>query len=665
VRRSPGFERLLATGSALAFALAPHVGHLPAWVSAAFAGALGWRLLAEQRGWALPPPAVRFAAAIAGTLAVLAGYRTLNGLDAGTALLSVMAALKLLETRAPRDHAVLVFVGYLLCLASLLYDQSFARLVYTLVAAWLLTAALARVHRPVEANTAVRPLRLAARLLGLGLPIAIVLFLFVPRIEGRFWALPASAPRHTSGIDEQMSPGDVAALGLSDDPAFRVWFHGAPPPPEQRYWRVLVLEDFDGRRWRRVGGGADAAPPEVTPGGALYDYRVVLEPTGREWLPGLDTVVAWPAALAARSRATTLVHVEPRLAERLPVTTVLEYSLRSSVGARVMPAALPSDLARRDLRLPAGRAPRARALATELRAASGDDRDYIRRVLERFHDEAFEYTLEPPLLGGEPVDEFLFGTRQGFCEHYASAFAVLMRAAGIPTRVVVGYQGGEFNSYGGYLLVRQSGAHAWNEVWLAGSGWLRVDPTAAVAPERIRGSSLLRDRSDALDARLFADFAWLARARALWDAARTAWSDAVVHFDPDRQQRLLEALGLDARTWAGLAIALAAGFALAALALAGWLAWELRPRPREPLAAAWDAVCARLATLGLARAPAEGPLDYARRVAAARPALAAEIAALGEAYVAVRYLPGATAADAARFLALARACRERLRAARP
>jgi protein-glutamine gamma-glutamyltransferase len=665
VKRSPGLERLLATCGALVLALAPHVGHLPVWVSAAFAGAVLWRLLAEQRGWALPPRSVRAAAALGATLAVFAGYRTLNGLEAGTALLAVMASLKLLETRAPRDHAVLVFVGYLLCLATLLYEQSFARLGYVLLAAWLLTAALARVHRPVEANTAVRPFRLAARLLALGLPLAVVMFLFVPRIEGRFWALPATAPRHTTGIDEEMSPGDVAALGLSDDPAFRVWFEGTPPPAEQRYWRVLVLEDFDGRKWRRDATYADLAAPEVVPSAALYDYRVVLEPTGHEWLAGLDTVVGWPADRAFRNRATTVVRVDPRLAERVPVTAAFSYSLRSAVGAALMPTALPRDLARRDLRLPEGRAPRARALARELRAASRDERDYVGRVLERFRGERFEYTLEPPLLGAEPVDEFLFATRQGFCEHYASAFAVLMRAAGIPARVVTGYQGGEFNAYGGYLLVRQSSAHAWNEVWLAGAGWVRVDPTAAVAPDRVRRGSLPRERAGTAGDRLLADLAWLSRAKALWDAARTEWYETVVNFDPARQQRLLERLGLGARSWQGLAIALTAGFALAALALAAWLAWELRPRHRDPLAAGWDAVCARLAAAGLPRAPAEGPLDYARRVAAALPGLAPAIAALGEAYVTARYLPGATPADAARFHALARDLRARLRAARP
>jgi transglutaminase-like putative cysteine protease len=663
--RSPGLRRLFVTCGALALALAPHVTHLPVWISAGFVGSVLWRLLAEQRGWALPRRSLRAGAALGATLAVFAGYRTLNGLEAGTALLSVMACLKLLETRAPRDHAVLVFVGYLLCLATLLVEQSFVRLGYVLAAVWLLTAALARVHRPVEANTEVRPFRLAARLLALGLPLAVVLFLFVPRIEGRFWALPTSAPRHVTGIDDEMSPGDVAQLGLSDDPAFRAWFEGAPPPAERRYWRVLVLEEFDGRRWRRRTTAADFAAPEIVAGSALYDYRIVLEPTSREWLAGLDTIVGWPSGETSRGRATNLVRVDPRIAERVPVTAPFSYSLRSALDAAVMPSALPRDLSRRDLQLPEGRSPRARALALELRAGSRDERDYIERVLERFRREAFEYTLEPPPLGAEPVDEFLFATRQGFCEHYASAFAVLMRAAGIPARVVVGYQGGEFNTYGRYLLVRQSSAHAWDEVWLAGAGWVRVDPTAAVAPDRVRRGSLPRMLTEGVGERLFGDLPWLTRARALWDAGRTAWYEAVVNFDPSRQQRLLERIGLGERSWQGLAIALAAGFGLTALALGAWLAWELRPRNRDPLVTGWNTVCNRLARAGVPRAPAEGPLDYARRVAVAMPALAAAMAELADSYVAARYLPGAGPAATRYFLALASNLRRRLRSVRP
>ena len=657
----PAVARLGATCGALALALVPHVGHLPGWISAAVAGAIAWRLAAEQRGWALPPQLARLGAALLATLGVLASYRTLNGLEAGTALLAVMAALKLTETRAPRDHAVLVFIGYFLCLASLLYGQSFARFAWALLAAWLLTATLARVNRPAEANSAVRPFRLAARLLALGAPLALALFLFVPRLEGRIWTLPESGSHSTSGISDEMSPGDIAQLGLSDEPAFRAWFARSPPPPEQRYWRVLVLEDFDGRRWRRVADRRALAADAVERRGPDYDYRIALEPTGREWLAGLDTLVDWPRTIIARGHAGEIVYQEPGLGAQRSVTTRLSYSARSDTQARVAAAALAPDLVRRDLALPAGRAPRARAWALELRAAGGDERDYVQRVLGEFNRGSYVYTLEPEPLGGEPVDEFLFRTREGFCEHYASAFAVLMRAAGIPARVVVGYQGGEFNPYGGYLLIRQSAAHAWNEIWLPGSGWIRVDPTAAVAPERVRSGELTRQLAGgAARAGWYAAAPWLAAVRAAWDAARTAWYEGIVGFDPQLQAQLVAALGLGARGWQSLALALAAGFALAAAALAAWLAWELRPIESDPLAAEWRAVCARLAARGLARAAAEGPLDYARRVAAAEVGLAAPFAELAVAYVKARYLPGPVAADARRFTELARAFARRL-----
>ncbi|HXQ31788.1 MAG TPA: DUF3488 and transglutaminase-like domain-containing protein [Steroidobacteraceae bacterium] len=662
MKLAAGFARLLATCGALALALLPHVTHLPAWVSATVIGAIVWRLAAEQRGWALPPRSLPATAAVMAALAVYAGYRTLNGLDAGTALLAVMAGLKLTETRAPRDHAVLVFIGYFLCLAALLYEQSFVRLAYALLVAWLLTAALARVHRPVEANTPVRPFRLAARMLGFGVPLAIVLFLFVPRIEGRFWAVPAPPSRHSTGIDDQMSPGDIAGLSQSDEPAFRVWFQGAMPAPELRYWRMLVLEDFDGRRWRRATSFADASQPDVVPAGAPYTYRIALEPTEREWLPGLDTVVDWPEAIAARGRGTQLVYVDRRILERRPVTNRLTYSLRSYPAAAVMPSSLPRDLTVRDLALPPGHAPRARAFAAGLRAAAGSDRAFIARVLGTFRQQPFSYTLEPAPLGADPVDDFLFRTREGFCEHYASAFAVLMRAGGVPARVVIGYQGGELNYYGDYLLVRQSSAHAWNEVWLTGSGWTRVDPTAAVAPERVRRGELTRELAgEEVPGRLYADFAWLRNIRSAWDAARTVWDDNIVSFDPRRQAGLLAALGLDAQGWQGLAIALAAGVMLASVALAAWLAWELRPRRRDALEAAWTTVCARLARAGLPREAAEGPVDFGRRVARWDPLLAAPVSRLVDAYVVARYLPGATAAERTRFLELARSFSRLLR----
>ena len=662
---APGLARLLATSGALAAAVLPHTGHFPPWVSAAVAGAIAWRLAAEQRGWALPPRALRVAAVAVAAASIFVRFRTLNGLDAGTALLALMAALKLTETRAPRDHAVLVFIGYFLCLATLLYGQTFVRLAYSLGVAWLLTAALARVHRPVEANTPVRPFRLAARTLGLGVPLAAVLFLFVPRIEGRLWAVPSHSERRSSGIDDEMSPGDIASLGLSDDPAFRVWFEGRAPPPELRYWRMLVLEDFDGRKWRRGPSGYEAREPEIVGRGPGIQYRVALEPTQRPWLPGLDTVIDWPREVAARGQAAQLVYFERSLLERRPVTSRLSYTLRSDPAALLMPNALAASTASRLRELPDGTAPKARALALQLRARAPTERAYIAAVLAMFRDQPFSYTLSPPLLGTQPVDEFLFETRAGFCEHYASAFTVLMRAAGLPARVVIGYQGGEQNSYGGYLLVRQSSAHAWTEVWLAGSGWTRVDPTAAVAPERVHLGELTRELAgDDVPGRWYAELAWLGNLRAAWDAAHTTWNQNVVGFNSELQMRLVSALGLGAAGWQGLAIALTAGFVLAALVLAAWLAWELRPRRLDPVAAGWLDVRARLAARGFVADPFEGPVDFGARIAGAAPALAATMTELVDAYVGARYLPNEPQSARARFLAAAAVFRARLGALR-
>jgi transglutaminase-like putative cysteine protease len=655
-----GVRRLLATAGALSIALLPHAEHLPAWITGAFAATVAWRVAAEQRAWAMPARPLRLSAALAAVVAVLLHYHTLNGLDAGTALLSLMAALKLAETRAPRDHAVLVFVGYLLCLATLLYGESPPRLAFVLLAVWLLTAALARVHRPVGADAPVRPFRLAGRLLVLGLPLAVILFLFVPRLEGRFWAVPARGGAVT-GVGDDMSPGDVASLAQSDEPALRVWFEGPPPPPAQRYWRVQVLENFDGRAWHRTTTRADVGAPDVAPAGAAYRYRIALEPTQRPWLVGLDTVVDWPAGTVQRMRSGALVRSAGAQYSGT-VDTRLDYELRSSPRAHTMATLLPGDLRQRDLELPAGIAPRARALAASLREGR-DERAFVAAVLARFHDEPFEYTLQPPQLGADPTDEFLFATRQGFCEHYAAAFAVLTRAAGIPARVVVGYQGGEWNGLGDYLLITQASAHAWNEVWIPGEGWMRVDPTSAVAPERVHEDSRGLAFAGGGVGRALASAAWVVRSRQLWDAARTAWYAGVVNFDASAQERLLQRIGLGGAGLRGLAIALTAGFLLAALGLGAWLTLELRPPREDPLVAAWREFCATLAAHGLPRAAAEGPLDYSRRVALSRPALAPPVLAFGEAYVQARYLPGTVRADVDRVVALSRAVRARIRAA--
>jgi hypothetical protein len=313
-----------------------------------------------------------------------------------------------------------------------------------------------------------------------------------------------------------------------------------------------------------------------------------------------------------------------------------------------------------NLRLPEGRNPRSVALAEELRQAAPSDADFVQAVLARFREEAFVYTLQPPLLGGgHPVDEFLFRTRRGFCEHYASAFTLLARAAGIPARVVTGYLGGEMNPFSDRLVVRQSDAHAWSEVWLEGRGWTRVDPTAAVAPERIElslGEAL--PEGETLPGLRLRSLAGLRELAQTWDALNSAWTDWVLGYGPERQLALLARLGLRDADWRVLVIGLTISVAAIMLALTLWLALRLRaPSPPEALRL-YREFCRRLAQAGIARAPHEGPRDFAERVAAARPALAAEVSQVTRLYTALRYEAGADDA-------LLAALRREVRAFRP
>jgi transglutaminase-like putative cysteine protease len=652
-----GMRRLVATEGALALALLAHVDHFPIWVSGTVGLALAARLLAEARGLGLPGGALRAVLAIVVTAAVLVSYRTLNGVEAGTAMLALMAALKLSETRTPRDHAVLVFIGYFLCLASLLYQQSMLRFVHALLVCWLLTIALATSQRRIEEDARPPTGTLTLRIVLLGLPFALVLFLFVPRLEGRFWALPSNDTRHQTGISEEMSPGDVSELSKSDAPAFRVWFEGDPPSREQRYFRAIVLEDFDGRTWRRGAGASDWHAPEVVPADIPIGYRITLEPTERAWLVGLDRVVEWPRELAVETQNGQLIRVNRETQSPMPVIAPFTYSLRSSLRQKPSGVALSARDLSRVLRLPREGAPRTRALAAELRAAASDERDFVARVLVHLKEQHFGYTLEPPPLGREPTDEFLFGTRAGFCEHFASAFAVLMRAGGVPARIIAGYLGGERNPYGGYLLVRQSTAHAWTEVWLAPDGWLRIDPTAVIAPQRLSGGLAEALPEESVPGRLVAEWPWLGTARAMLDAVRTGWQENVVGFSTRTQAELLKRLGLSKAGIAGFAIALGAGLLAAGLWLAALAALALR-RPRADAALRlWLRFCARLARAGLPRRPSEGPLDYARRVASERPDLSAGVSEIASLYAAVRYLPGAGEAERERLQQLIAAFR--------
>jgi protein-glutamine gamma-glutamyltransferase len=624
-------QRLAWVIGSVALAIVPHAPHLRLWVVLLAISTATLRFTIELKRWKHPPKWLRNIAAFLALLGVMLSYRTINGVEAGTALLVVMAGMKVLETQTVRDLTTLVFLGYFALFAAFLYDQGMVQLPYMLVTAWLLTATLMRIHQSAASMPLGQAFGMTGRMFAQALPLAVILFLLFPRLPGQFWAVPARG-QATSGLSDEMSPGDVSELTLSSALAFRVRFEGDMPPPPQRYWRGPVLHDFDGRTWR-VPNRLFVAP-EVATRGPSYRYEMMLEPHQRRWIFALDVVTDWPKRRASRTADLQLLAPFGR-----PVSTLTTYRLESSTAFETR-GNLPLLMKRADTALPEGRNPRTVVLARELRAQAGGDAEFVRAVLTKFRQEEYIYTLEPPRLQANAVDDFLFNTRQGFCEHFASAFTVLARAAGIPARVVTGYQGGEYNPLSGYVIVRQSEAHAWSEVWLEGRGWIRVDPTAAVSPERIeRGLDAALAESESVPGRALRRSALLSQLRLAWDAANTFWNNQVVEFGESQQRWLLQRLNIEDPDWRTLGIGLVIGITLFFLALSGWLAWRFRPQKKDAVAQVYAQLCRKLARQGLPRLPHEGPSDYVARVMRARPDLSTQLAEARKLYVNLRYGP--------------------------
>lgn len=632
---------LVFTGSALLVAQ-----DAPAWCVAIALAAAAWRILVA-RGYLAPlkPFAgMRFvlgAITAALVIAVAANFRTLNGLAAGTALLLVMGALKLVESRSRRDEGIVIGVSLFLLLASALATQSLARMPLYLLIAWGACAAIAVIADRSGALEPRAALRLSGRALAMSVPLAAVCFLVFPRFEGHFWALQRSE-LPTTGLSDEMSPGSISELATDYEPAFRVRFEGTPPAQSALYWRGPVLNDFDGFTWRRVRSRIyPASPIEML--GTPVRYRVTLEPSHQPWLFSLDTI-----ARVSR-RDAYLSRQDRQLSLNDPITRTLSYDAESHLAVRELGSL--STLGRRyETMLPVDRNPRARALALDLRARTNSDAEFSRAVLEWFRDNGLEYTLEPGVTTIDSVDTTLFDSKKGFCGHFASSYAMMMRAAGVPARIVTGYLGGEWNPVGGYIIVRQSDAHAWTEVWLAETGWTRIDPTAVIAPDRLtRGIFDLLSESLPATSTFMHNSALLSRLEHLWDGANQWWHERVVQFNARAQLEMLRALGLDSPSWRHLGWAFAGTLVL-------WIIWVsltlrrgvARQKP-DRIGRAWLRATRKLASIAPARASAEGPMDYARRVGVQRPDLSAKVDALATLYTQLRFGRGASHQDIVTF----------------
>jgi transglutaminase-like putative cysteine protease len=644
------YEQLLGISSCLAVALLAHISTLPLWVPALVVMCGLIRLVMARNGLGSPPRWVVVALAALAIPLLFLRFHTFNGLDAGTALLALMGGLKLLETRTRRDIYIITLIIYFVSLSALLESNSFWLLAYLVGVCWLTTATLLRLTSHGAAPDWRRSLSYGGRLLAQALPLTLVFWLLFPRFAAPLWQIPSDSRTAQSGLGDTMSPGDITQLALSDEIAFRVHFEGAAPPPSERYWRGPVLHDFDGHTWGRINSPASGAPPLV-PEGYAYKYTVMMEPNQHRWIFTLDWPVHWDLDRAGLTSDYTLM-------QPYPISRPIDVSATSYSRVQVSDSLNPG-MRRRDTRS-SDRNPRALQFARSLRSDHPDDMDYVRAVLATFTQQPFYYTLTPPKLGADSVDEFLFDTRRGFCGHYASAFAVLMRAAGIPARVVTGYQGGTLNPYGDYWILRQSDAHAWDEVWIEGRGWVRIDPTAAIAPERVeRGLTDAANPNEALASRWQRSGRWFAGAQLRLDVLRELWRERILDFDQDSQQRLLKLIHIPEPDGQKLVMLLAAAMGLVLI----WLTWQVRreldPRSTDAAIRAYARLCARLAAAGLPRLSHEGAEAYAARVAQLRPDLAHAITTICRQYSALRYAPPSSTITLRRFEAAVRGFRPR------
>ena len=600
-------DTLFLMGAVLLSAI-PQFGFQPAWVSASFLLLFFWRLGLVMAGRGAPGKLVRLLAAVACAAGVYAQYHSLIGRDPGITLLVLFLGLKLMEMQARRDLFVVIFLCFFLLLTTFFHSQSMLTAAAVILAVFALVTAMLTIQFAENEVAIGRRMRMTGKMLLQAAPLAVVLFLVFPRLSTPMWGAegPGSAAR--TGLSETMTPGSIAELSLSDEVAFRVQFD-TPPARQAMYWRGPVLDHFDGRSWstsRVLPYPSVPASIQVAADAPRHRYAVTLEPTGQRWLFALEAAIDIDPRWASRSSVDDAF----TLMARNEIGQRIRYEMASSTDYRLGADETPSSL-RNWLQLPRGSSPRTLALAARWAAEGLSPAALVDRALRMFAEQPFHYTLRPPLLDQEPVDEFLFDTRAGFCEHFASAFVVLMRALDVPARVVTGYQGGALNSVDDYWIVRQSDAHAWAEVWLAGRGWLRVDPTGAVAPERIergapRNMGAIADRFDAgLESSL-----WHSLSMRI-DAIAHGWNQWVLSYDDQRQRGLFGALGVDFGDWRELA-GLFAGLSMLVIGACALL--TLHPKaPKDPVERAWAEFCDKLAACGIPREQHETAWQFHER----------------------------------------------------
>jgi transglutaminase-like putative cysteine protease len=609
------------------FALvAPHAIRLPIWVLAVYVIAVMWRLQVHRGRWSFPGRWVKVAMTLSGSIGIYASYGTLVGLEPTVALLLTAFALKLIELSQRKDAYVLLFLGYFICITEFLFSQDLLITVYSMLTVVLVTTALVALHQPAQHQFKGGTIRVASVMLLQAMPLMVVLFFVFPRF-GPLWNVPIKSHTAKTGMSDFMKPGDVASLSQSADVAFRVKFEGRIPAKSALYWRGLVFSRLEQGVWSALGYYdvpiAEQRAQNVATTGAQTSYSVIMEPTQQNWLYGLQY---------AHSSSPGVMHSSDfRLFSPGPLES--EYMYRATSWIDLPVEREISEWRRKtETKLPPAGNPRTRDLALEMRATVDTDEAFVNKVLEKFRKDRYVYTLRPGTLNGQhQIDQFMFQSRRGFCEHYASAFVFMMRSAGVPARVVAGYQGGEVNPVNKTVIVHQFDAHAWAEVWVANRGWIRVDPTAAVAPQRIEyglEEAMASEGSFLAAAPLsplrYRNIPLLNQLRLRYDALTYRWQSWVVNFDSKQQFDLLHSVfgEVSTRMFATL---LLGSWALVLVPVAVSLLRRRDTVPISPLQRDYRAFCERMARLGLVRGPGETPSQFAARAEQALPECADEL----------------------------------------
>lgn len=619
-------DRLKWLLAAMALVIAPHVLQLPPWLTATVIACGGLRYLLSVRGDALPGRLTRLLAVVTATFAIYVTYGTIVGLEAGVALLSLMAGFKLLELRGARDALVILLLGYFLVATHFLFDQSLSSVAYAVAATWSITSLLIATQGATNNSPMGAHARLGSVMLMQAIPLMVLLFALFPRIQGPLWGMPDDAYAGMTGLSNEMTPGSISDLSQSGDPAFRVEFATGPPPRAQRYWRGPVLGSYNGQSWSQARSDGQE-PTTVRALSEPARYIVTLEPHNQPWLLALDVAISVDHQ-AEFDRAH-------QLSQNEPVRERIRYQARSALHYR-LGRTLDDGERQRYLRLPDDAHPKSRELARRWREETDGPRELVTRGLRHFSTEPFAYTLQPPLLDEDSVDQFLFESRAGFCEHYASAFAVLMRGADIPARVVTGYLGGRMNPAGDYMIVRQSDAHAWVEVWLENEGWTRLDPTAEVAPERVEQglTEALPDGDSAPGGAASGDGVF-GSLFLRWDAVNAYWNRWVLAYGPTLQDNLMQRLGLD--SWHRLVLALTTAMALVLGTLTAVILYRSQPRRPDPASRMWQRFRRRAVRAGLSAPASEGPRAFGQRAIAQWPEQTEVITDIVTRYLRIRY----------------------------